>query len=75
MTRRWFPYLVALFVLAAALALRGALDPWLGGRVPYITAFGAVIVAAWVGGTGPALTAAVLGWLGSDWFFIEPRGA
>ena len=74
MTRGWLPYLVALLVVAAALALRGALDPWLGARVPYITAFGAVIVAAWVGGTGPAVTAAALGWLGSEWFFIEPRG-
>ena len=75
MTRRWFPYLVALVVLAVALALRGALDPWLGSRVPYITAFGAIILAAWVGGTGPGLITAVLGWLGCEWFFIEPRGA
>jgi PAS domain S-box-containing protein len=74
-TRRRFPYLVALLVVAAALALRGALDPWLGPRVPYITAFGSVIVAAWIGGTGPAIAAAALGWLGSEWFFIEPRGA
>ena len=75
MTRRRFPYLVALLIVAAALALRGALDPWLGPRVPYITAFGAVIVAAWIGGTGPALAAALLGWLGCQWFFVEPRGA
>jgi PAS domain S-box-containing protein len=74
-TRRWFPYLVALVVVAVALALRGLLDPWLGPRVPYITAFGAIIVAAWVGGTGPALVAAILGWLGSEWFFVEPRRA
>ena len=75
MTRRWFPYVVAVLVVAAAFALRGALDPWLGYRVPYITAFGAVIVAAWIGGTGPAIAAAALGWAGSEWFFIEPRGA
>jgi PAS domain S-box-containing protein len=73
--RRWIPYLVALVAVGAALALRAAFDPWLGDRVPYITVFGAVIVAAWFGGPGPALVAAVVGWLCSDILFTEPRGA
>jgi PAS domain S-box-containing protein len=72
--RRSLPYLVALLAVAAALALRAALDPWLGARTPYITVFGAVIVAAWYGGFAPGVLAAALGWLGSDVLFVEPRG-
>ena len=72
---RWPSYLVALLAIGIALGLRLALDPWLGERVPFITIFGAVIVAAWYGGAGPALLAAVIGWLGTELLFIEPRGA
>ena len=70
MRARWLAYLVAVVAVAAALALRAALGPWLGERVPYITLFGAVIVAAWYGGAGPAFFAAVLGWVGAELFFI-----
>ncbi|HUQ24636.1 MAG TPA: DUF4118 domain-containing protein, partial [Burkholderiales bacterium] len=59
-------YFVAVALIVIALALRLALDPWLGERVPYITIFGAVLVAAWYGGFGPALAAAALGWLGAE---------
>jgi PAS domain S-box-containing protein len=55
--------------VAAALALRALLDPWLGARVPYITLFGAVIVAAWYGGVGPSLLAAALGYVATTFFF------
>src|SRR5574339_221144 len=71
--RPWLAYFIALLAVIAALGLRGGLDPWLGTRVPYITAFGATIVAAWYGGFWPALLAALVGWLGSDFLFIEPR--
>jgi K+-sensing histidine kinase KdpD len=60
--------------VGAALGLRVALDPWLGARTPYITVFGAVIVAAWYGGFGPGLVAAAVGWIGGDLLFVEPRG-
>ncbi len=72
--RPWLAYFIALLAVIAALGLRAGLDPWLGTRVPYITAFGATIVAAWYGGFWPALLAALVGWLGSDFLFIEPRG-
>ena len=65
-------YLVAVIAVAAALGLRALLSPWLGERVPYITTFGAVIIAAWYGGGGPAFLAAVLGWVGAELLFIPP---
>ncbi|HWI37645.1 MAG TPA: PAS domain-containing protein [Burkholderiales bacterium] len=75
MRARWSTYLVAVLAAALALALRAALTPWLGERVPYITTFGAVIVAAWYGGAGPAFAAALLGCVGAELLFIPPIGA
>ena len=74
MQRRWLPYLIALLAVCAALGLRAGFDPWLGARVPYITLFGAVIVAAWFGGAGPAMLAALAAWIAAQLLFIEPRG-
>ncbi len=74
MSRRWLPYVVALLAVGVALGLRLALDPWLGARVPFITLFGAIVVAAWYGGAGPAALAALAGWIGCELLFIEPRG-
>jgi len=71
--RRWQPYFVALAAVAAAVALRAGLDPWLGPRVPYITLFGAIIVAAWYGGAGPAILAAAVAWVAAQLLFVEPR--
>jgi PAS domain S-box-containing protein len=68
-------YVVALVAVVAALALRAALAPWLGEHVPYITIFGAVIVAAWYGGPAPALLAAAAGWIGAELLFIPPLGS
>jgi PAS domain S-box-containing protein len=68
---RW---VVALAAVAAAIGLRFGLDPWLRDQVPFITTFGAVIIAAWFGGVGPAIAAAIAGYVGADLFFIEPRG-
>ena len=34
------------------------LDPWLGNEVPYITLYGAVAIAVWFGGLGPAVLGA-----------------
>jgi PAS domain S-box-containing protein len=71
---RWSAYLLALVAVALALALRAALTPWLGTTVPYLTVFGAIIVVAWLGGLGPALAAALLGWVGADVLFVQPLG-
>jgi PAS domain S-box-containing protein len=72
--RGWQTYLVALLAVGAALGLRFALEPWLELRVPYVTLFGAVIVAAWFGGFGPAIAAAAVAWIAAQLLFVEPRG-
>ncbi|HET7670099.1 MAG TPA: PAS domain-containing protein [Burkholderiales bacterium] len=74
MRTRWSALVVALLAVCAALALRAALTPWLGERVPYITLFGAVIVAAWYGGAAPAFAAALAGWIGAELLLIRPVG-
>jgi PAS domain S-box-containing protein len=57
-----------------AIGLRLLLDPWLGVRVPFITLFGAVIVAAWYGGAGPALLAAALGYALAHTIYVPGGG-
>jgi two-component system CheB/CheR fusion protein len=71
----WIRYAIALAATALAIGLRFALDPWLRDAVPFITVFGAVIIAAWFGGVGPAIVAAASGYMAADLLFIEPRGA
>ncbi|HZQ71724.1 MAG TPA: PAS domain-containing protein [Burkholderiales bacterium] len=71
----WAGYAVALLAVAAALALRGVLDPLVGRGAATTTIYGAIAIAVWFGGFGPGLLAAVAGYLASNWFFIEPRGS
>jgi PAS domain S-box-containing protein len=68
-------YGIAVAALLAAVAARWLLDPILGDSVPFITLFGAVAVAVWIGGVGPALVVAVLGYLACGYLFMEPRYA
>lgn len=61
-------YLIALGMVAVAVALRAAVEPWLGlglgpGRLPYVLVFGAVALAVWHTGPGPSVAAAVLGFV------------
>lgn len=67
-------YLLAVLVTAAAVLLRLVLEPTLAGRLPFVTLFASVAIAAWLGGYRPAALAAVLGYLACDLLFIEPRG-
>ena len=46
----------------------------MGDSLPLVTLFGAVAASAWLGGYGPALVSAALGYVVSSWLFIEPRG-
>jgi two-component system CheB/CheR fusion protein len=71
----WARYVVALAAVAAALALRGVLDPLVGGGAATTTIYGAIAVAVWFGGALPGLAAAVAGYVASNYLFIEPRGS
>lgn len=52
----------AVAVTLAAVLLRWFLDPWLGSGLPFVTLYGAVAMAVWFGGLGPAALAVVLGY-------------
>src|ERR671930_461382 len=71
----WANYAVAVAAVVLALGLRAALDPWLGNAGRTVTLHAAIAFAAWTGGFWPGMFAAVLGYLGAEFFFIEPRGA
>ncbi len=48
-------YATALAAILVALLVRGALSPFVGDYVPFITLFPAVIFAAWFCGIGPSI--------------------
>jgi len=68
-------YGVAVASVAAATALRLALDPVMGNEFPFAFFFFAILFAAWFGGGGPALFAVVLGAWAADYFLLGRRGA
>jgi PAS domain S-box-containing protein len=70
----WVSYFVAVAAVALATLIRWMLVPLWGSRLPFITFFPAVMVAAWLGGLGPGLLATALATLSAVWFF-EPLGA
>jgi len=63
---------VAAASVTVAIAARIVLEPILGGGLPFITLFPAIMVAAWVGGLGPGLFATVLSLAAADYFWLEP---
>jgi len=65
-------YAAAIAVAAAAVVLRWFLLPWLKSDLPYATLFGAIAVAVWMGGWGPALAAALAGLIGTVVLFGKP---
>ena len=67
-------YAISLAALAAAVGARWLLDPLLGDALPLVTLFGAVAVAAWVGGYVPATIVAIVGYVACNYLFIAPRG-
>ena len=68
-------YAIAVVAAGAAIGLRFAAEPWLCGRLPYLTMFGAVAVAVWRGGLGPALLAAAAGFLAVNALIPNHPGA
>jgi two-component system CheB/CheR fusion protein len=68
-------HIIAAAALAAAVALRWAIDPWVGAQYPLIFIFAAVAAASALGGWSCALWVAIVGWAAGRWLFIEPRGS
>lgn len=68
-TRR---FLLPLTFVGLALAFRLALEPALQGRHPYSLFYIAIVLTAWTCGTTETFLAVLLGFLGAQWFFIEP---
>jgi signal transduction histidine kinase len=64
----------AVAVTLTALHLRWVLDPWLGNEIPYATLYGAVAIAVWFGGLGPAVMAMVIGYAIVNVRYIAPLG-
>jgi signal transduction histidine kinase/CheY-like chemotaxis protein len=64
----------AVAVTLTALHLRWVLDPWLGNAIPYATLYGAVAIAVWFGGLGPAVMAMVVGYAIVNVRYIAPLG-
>jgi PAS domain S-box-containing protein len=67
-------YAIAIAALAGAVLLRWLLDPILGDSLPFVTLFGAVAIAVWVGGYRAAVLVGILGYLACNYLFIAPRG-
>jgi PAS domain S-box-containing protein len=67
-------YGLSIASVAAAVVLRLLLDPILGDTLPLVTLFGAVALAVWIGGYGPAIVATWVGYLACSFLFIPPRG-
>ena len=66
----WPRYAVAVLAVAASLALRAALQPWLGPSVPYLQFFPAILMASWFGGFAAGGLATVLSCLSAVYFFL-----
>jgi two-component system, sensor histidine kinase PdtaS len=55
-----------------AIAVRFQADPYLPPGFPFLTFFPAVILATFIGGTGPGIAAGIIGFLASWYFFMPP---
>src|SRR4051794_12550893 len=68
-----FRYGVAVLVTAAALLVRGVLDPYLGNYTPFISMFPTVALLAAYVGLGPSILSVILGLIGVTYWFVSPR--
>jgi PAS domain S-box-containing protein len=69
----WLRYGVAVLCVAFGMAIRHSLTPLLGPTaVPFILFFPMLAVAAWFGGFGPGLVAAVLSGIIAYRFYFDP---
>src|SRR5262249_14604849 len=69
---RMTAYLVAVSAVALALLLRQPLWPVMGNRVPFMTFFPAVMLAAYRGGFRPGILATGLASVAASYFLLDP---
>ncbi|MBC8018307.1 MAG: PAS domain-containing protein, partial [Verrucomicrobia bacterium] len=72
--RPWLPFLVAIPIFVAAAGFRFALFATLGTRIPYVTFFPAVMLAAILGGPYAGFVVAALSTLFTAYYLMEPVG-
>jgi PAS domain S-box-containing protein len=66
-------YLLATIFTGLALALRQALDPLWGDRLPFVTFFLAQLLLVRFLGFGPLVFTILAGFILGDWFFVDER--
>jgi PAS domain S-box-containing protein len=73
--RRALTYLFAIAAVSGAVLVRALLDPVLGASLPLVTLYGALAITVVLCGVGPAVLAALIGYVACSFLFIEPRGS
>jgi K+-sensing histidine kinase KdpD len=66
-------YAVAVVAVSAAFGLRYGIYGTLDHRIPFAFFTVSTLVAAWYGGLGPGMLAALAGLLLGDYFFLPPH--
>jgi signal transduction histidine kinase len=64
------PYVMAFLATVAALFIRGALNPFLGDYLPYVTLFPALAFCAWYCGVGPSILSVTLSLFGVRYWVV-----
>lgn len=67
-------YALGFVFLAIAVLLRWLIDPVMGDTFPLVFVGGAVAAAVWLGGYRSAIPVLLLGYLVSNYLFMQPRG-
>lgn len=64
---------LAILIVLGAIAVRAFLDPWLDGRLPFLTLFAGIGVAVFFCRWRATAAAALIGFLLVAYFFVTPR--
>ena len=71
----WVSVASAFGFTAIALLLRWMVDGWLGSHLPLVMLYVSVAAATWLGGPWAGAAATLIGFVASNYLFIEPRGS
>ena len=68
-------YAIAVLCAVGAILVRASLNFLWGDRFPYLAAYPAILIAAWLGGLGPGLVTTALCAAAAVYFWIPPTGS